>query len=212
MKGYIIKWIIFLSILMLIRFFLFEVYEVSQNSMENTFKNGARVGIQKSFYKIRREDILVFTKGKKRMIKRCIGLPGDTVRITAGATMVNGKLLPAPEKAIVRNTDKSTDLVALSSIYNTYRSKWDFGNFGPYVIPRKNMTIPLTGINRSLYRHIIEQEIAPALLDELKSDYTFRNDYYFLIGDNRYQSEDSRMFGPISKHQITGKVIIDFRN
>lgn len=211
MKGYFVKWVFFLIFLIASRMFFFEIYEVSQNSMENTLRNGAWVGIQKALYKINHGDIIVFKIGNKNMIKRCIGLPGDTLRILNAATIVNGSLLAPPTTAIVHAANHHADLVALSAIYDTYGKNWDFENFGPYIIPRKNMTIPLTETKWFMYQQIIEQEIYPQPIAELKISYTFKNDYYFLVGDNRHQSEDSRMFGPISKPQIIGKVIVDFQ-
>lgn len=205
----IYKLLVFFVFLIFLRVFFFEVYEVSQNSMQNTFSAGVKVGVQKSFYEVSHNDILVFCKSKP-MIKRCIGLPGDTIIILNDETIVNGNFHVRPNTVNIECSNLHFDVPSLSFIFYTYGNNWDLKNFGPYVIPRKKMTIQITKRSLAMYQHIIKKEISPRSFDNLGSSYTFKNDYYFLIGDNRYHSEDSRMFGPVSKTELIGKVIVRF--
>jgi signal peptidase I, bacterial type len=92
---------------------------------------------------------------------------------------------------------------------------WNYDFFGPLVIPRKGMTINFNVKNLILYKKIIDSfEKQPVELSNgiflinkrSVKQYTFKQDYYFMMGDNRHDSNDSRMWGFVPEEYIYGKV------
>ena len=112
----------------------------------------------------------------------------------------------------------------LSAQHTAYRSETDFDwstdNFGPLVMPAEGMTIPLTQENIDLYRTIIEhydgnedvviENGKVSIEGEEITEYTFNQGYYFMIGDNRHNSEDSRSWGFVPEDHIVGKPLFIF--
>ncbi len=89
-------------------------------------------------------------------------------------------------------------------------------NYGPFYVPKKGATIPLTVSNLSWYKKIIKDyehntlgvKGNQVLLNgKVVDSYTFQQDYYWMMGDNRHSSEDSRMWGYVPENHIVGTPI-----
>jgi signal peptidase I len=95
--------------------------------------------------------------------------------------------------------------------------KWNRDNYGPVTVPKKGMTINLTPENVAMYGSVIKnyegkdnvvvEENAIKLDGKAITSYTFDQDYYFMMGDNRHNSADSRYWGFVPMDHIVGKAV-----
>ena len=141
----IIPYIVIVLVVVLIRTFIITPVRVDGDSMKNTLKNGDILLLYK-LGSINRLDIIVLDEEKdnEKIIKRVIGLPGETVAIKKGKIYINDKVID---------------------------DEYAYGETSDY--------------------------------DKI----TLEDDEYFILGDNRLISKDSRYFGPIKENEIKGKIV-----
>lgn len=225
---------------------------------------------------VERNDVVVFNYPQEEeypvdhrsyFVKRCVALPGDSLRIDQGAVYVNGEAaddetllqynyhiktsLPLDSAFIAHyqlyeggrisdNNDYSFTLTR--ALADTLRSKtfvtgieknvekddmwdefvfpfnshykWNVDHYGPLRIPAKGDTVTLDSLNLCFFERIIRVYEGNTI--ELRHDsvfvngmfspqYVIRQNYYFMMGDNRHNSQDSRHWGFVPEDHIIGK-------
>ena len=105
--------------------------------------------------------------------------------------------------------DTDPDACSLEIFPFTGKTGWTRDYFGPLWIPQKGVTVTLNEDNFPLYERLIssyEHEDARKALSEGK--YTFKQNYYFMMGDNRHNSLDSRYWGFVPEDHIVGRPVV----
>ena len=106
---------------------------------------------------------------------------------------------------------------AAQGIYGSSAHAWNQDNFGPLTVPKKGLTVPINKQTIAVYGPVIERyegneqvAVTPTTVQikgEPITSYTFKQDYYFMMGDNRHNSEDSRYWGFVPEDHIVGKAV-----
>ena len=140
----LIPYVVIILVVVLFRTYIATPVRVDGDSMDPTLKNGQILILNKMDQEYERMDIVVFDYKKDRLIKRVIGLPGETVEIKDNNLYINGE-----EISDYKEDVKTADY-------------------------KLNVTIP--------------------------------EGYYFVLGDNRSVSADSRLIGLVSKEDLKGTI------
>ncbi|MFH0893972.1 MAG: signal peptidase I [Bacteroidota bacterium] len=249
-----------------------EIFEGSQNSLKS--------GVVRlfGFQRLERNEIIAFNYPASReneilnkpvFVKRCVGLPGDVLRIEAGMIYINNKRFSDPvscrrnyiiqtdaspavhlsieemkledggplaqpgyymfslNSAEVEKFRKTNGVLDVSpemllpgmpdeSVFpNNAEIKWNRDWFGPFTVPYRGMIVKANEKNFLLYAGLIAKYENKKVQFEKDcfivngkrtTEIKFTMDYFFVIGDNRSNSADSRYWGPVPESHICGKV------
>lgn len=150
------------------------------------------------------------------LIKRIIGIPGDTIEIINQELYINNEKYRTPSYIKI-NLDEIPKENADKNLF-PYDNKWTLENYGPIVVPQKGMKVELNPKNILLWQGSINTDNGKKVVSvegtviningRPVKEYVFEKDFYFVLGDNRKNSIDSRYFGYVPEDWILGKAVM----
>ncbi len=216
----------------IIRVFVVGSYRIPTSSMERTLLAGDFLFVNKYVYgakipftdiqlprvdTVERGDIIVFKFPKDRSlnyIKRCVALSGDTLEIRDRTLFINGRPSVFPE-----HVQYLGDMLPAGypdrQVFPRY-SGFNKDNYGPLRVPRKGDVVALDSNNYYLYAALIEEEghtigtVGGKIIIDGKpaETYAVEQNYYFVMGDNRDNSLDSRFWGFLAERDVVGQALM----
>lgn len=173
-----------------------------------------------------RGDIIVFdfpgdkdeleSKEVVNYIKRCVGLPGDTIRVIEKKLYVNGVAFPDPPGEQFDKITRAPNF-ANPRIYPK-GAPWNEDNYGPIRVPKKGDKIIIDDKNFDAWRmfalkegHKLQLAGGGVTSDGVvlpNGEYTVERNYLFMMGDNRNNSLDSRFWGFMPEENIVGQAFM----
>lgn len=197
-----------LVLAVIINQFFFALVQVDGQSMEPTLQHNDRLVVSKFMYTPEQKDVVIVKSDaiQKFIVKRVIALPGQSVDFdTSMHTLVDGKL-----------------------VEENYIAELPISSGHLYAYP---LTVPKKGEKATLHALIVESSLRAAqgtmsleiladgtakvkgskLVEDgtfIEGETTYKQDCYFVLGDNRNHSSDSRTLGLIPEDEIVGKAVL----
>ena len=204
------------GIVMLIRLFCIESYRISTDSMEEALHKGDYILVNKIPGKNKpvRGKVVLFTSPLSRdsadaplFISRCIGMPGDTIRVSMDGYTINGQKIPrSPRFDEYQLREELPDAINRHFIGEQMQEYM-------LIVPRKDRAYPLDAASLTACKEIIMRETdgkasfrdGKLYLDGRETNFFFfQQDYYWVLSDNTNEAVDSRHLGFIPADHIVG--------
>lgn len=162
-------------------------------------------------------DIVIFKYPEDQYVhyvKRCVAAPGQTIEVNNKEVFVDGERYPDPKHS---NYVRPTTYSEYWKDYNIFpRGAGNQDNYGPIYVPKEGDTLRIGEYPTQLLKNVVELahhsfyiQDGKVVIDENEQDfYIVEQDYYFMMGDNRDNSLDSRFWGFVPFDLVVGRAMV----